>query len=94
MHEKYPKFDREPDFAGLGRFSADGEALDDYECCFFLPAQDLAGMWVLIKAPILTENHYPGTPGRPSAIKLCPAWWLRLIAACAVETQRPSLNCS
>jgi hypothetical protein len=50
------KFDRKPDFIGVGRFFADGEVLDDYLCCFFLPTREVAKMWVLIRAPIPTEN--------------------------------------
>ena len=50
------KFDARPDFAGLGRFRADGSVLGDYECCYFLPAREVAKMWVLIKASLPAQN--------------------------------------
>jgi hypothetical protein len=50
------KFDARPDFEGLGQFSAHGCALGDHECCFFLPAREVAKMWVLVKAVVAAEN--------------------------------------
>jgi hypothetical protein len=50
------KFDARPDFEGLGQFSAHGCALGNHECCFFLPAREVAKIWVLVKAVVPAEN--------------------------------------
>lgn len=56
MRETPPKFDRTPDFFGSGQFFADGRVLNDCMCCFFLPAQETAKMWILVRAPNPAKN--------------------------------------
>jgi len=59
---KPPRFDDRPDFLGLGGFCVgDDLAPQSYECCFFLPASELAKIWVLIRRKSATDNIIIGS---------------------------------
>jgi hypothetical protein len=54
--KKPPRFDSRPDFAGLGNFTAPNGATESCECCLFLPKDETAKIWMLIRTPVPTRN--------------------------------------